>query len=118
MKNLIGKTVKEIKLGENERTQRDSITFCTNEGDLTYDAYGDCCSNSYIHEIDGRNALIGYEVLDVIAHESKEFWDKDHCDLMQVYNYDIITKVGTCTLDFRNESNGYYGGWLELRPTD
>ncbi len=33
-------------------------------------------------------------------------------ECLQKYGVNIQTTGGTGTIDFRNESNGYYGGWL------
>jgi hypothetical protein len=115
MKRLIGRIIHKITMGESPTCQRDSITFHTDDGDFVYDAYGDCCSTSYIHEISDRHVLNGHKVINIVQHEADEFRDVGTAESLQVYNYDIVTNKGTCTIDFRNESNGYYGGSLEFR---
>ena len=37
-------------------------------------------------------------------------------DVVAYYGVKITTEHGRCTIDFRNDSNGYYGGWLEVEP--
>ena len=37
---------------------------------------------------------------------------KINYDVLQFYGFKITTTRGVCVIDFRNESNGYYGGEL------
>ena len=41
----------------------------------------------------------------------------DH-DVMAYYGLGITTEHGTAVVDFRNDSNGYYGGYLLVERKD
>lgn len=109
---LIGHTIKDIKL--NQQKFNNSITFITSENQkLVFDAYAMCCSESWIESVEGAENLIGQEVLSINEKEDEE--KKGHMDYVQLLNIDINTCKGTCTIEFRNNHNGYYGGSLNLR---
>lgn len=90
-----------------------------NEPPVILDAVGDCCSKSWIESVDAPRALVG-EVLSVeeIAMpnlgniETPKMADVDS---VQYYGLKIVTTNGHAVLDYRNDSNGYYGGELCLR---
>ena len=129
---LIGRTITAIWISE------DRVTFATDAGELTWRAEGDCCSTSYLYSIEGVDRLLaGHPVVAVHSIElqpgdtgyhdpdcARDSWREpaacgvDH-DVLQVYGYRFTTedpKWGpvSSVLSFRNDSNGYYGGWLEF----
>lgn len=124
---IVGKTITGILFSEAY------LTLETTEGDINLVVIGDCCSNSYFFDFYGvknllRSKVIRFESVslspgDVGYHE--ETYDvskvEDTCigNFVQVYGYRFITEHPlfgelTSVLSFRNESNGYYGGWMEL----
>lgn len=115
---LVGKIITKIEVEENG----ESITFYMEDGEFKFNAIGDCCSSSWIESVEGQEDIIGHRVLEIVEHTIQAYdYEKDgainktpHYDHLQVYTYDIVTSNGICTIDFRNDSNGYYGGWLEL----
>ena len=83
---------------------------------ITYEAYGDCCSETWFADITGLDNLrgqvvIGVRVLDVTLPEGDLRTRQEHD---QVYGYRLSTQKGDCDIIFRNSSNGYYGGKLVL----
>ena len=38
---------------------------------------------------------------------------RDQVDEVQYYGLKITTERGRAMIDYRNDSNGYYGGWIE-----
>lgn len=77
---------------------------------------GDCCSNTFIESViepfaltpgvtivDVRDILMPYQLYDESIHECLKF-----------YGLAIHTTKGIAIIDYRNSSNGYYGGSLEL----
>ena len=96
----------------------DSFIIETEKYNFIFFVYGDCCSVSYINSIeDGDvlkgNYLIGYEEKVMDMEENEYRGEKiDIEEYLEVYNIDLKTNKGTCTIDFRNESNGYYGGYI------
>ena len=116
MKELIGKTIISVNLDENGT----KITFVTDKGKIVYETFGDCCSYSWFSDIEGLGSLIGEKVLSVenreewTDDEQKEAESKGSYDCLRLYGILIKTEKGTCDIEFRNDSNGYYGGSCEL----
>lgn len=118
LSELVGRQVISVELSDDKQL----ITFVTDDGKFMFDAFGDCCSDSWIEELDNPGALIGQKVT-AVEEFTLESIDADEArekykgkvgeqDFLTVYRYDIKTDKGTCTIDFRNSSNGYYGGYL------
>lgn len=126
---LTGRTITAIWISE------DRVTFATDAGELTWRAEGDCCSTSYIYSLEGVERLLaGRPIVAVHSIELQEGdlgWHDPDCrgcswrpegfahDVVEVYGYRFTTvdpRWGevSSVLSFRNESNGYYGGWLEF----
>ena len=128
---MVGRTVNAILMSE------DRLTFQTDDGLISYDAYGDCCSRSYFFDFYGvKNLLengpvVAFEKFDLAPgdpgyHSDTEGpWDAPcpECGVtghgyLQVYGYRFTTEHPnfgpvTSVFSFRNDSNGYYGGSLE-----
>lgn len=119
MKELLNKIIVKVELSE------DRETFCFTDADgirYFYNAYGDCCSSSWFSNITGIKNLLGQKIISVIDRE--EFTDEEQKEAEAEYAkendygpeslalYGIILKTdkGSCDVEFRNESNGYYGG--------
>ncbi len=121
MKELLGRTIKSVyKMGDT------TLVFKTDKGLISYDTHGDCCSSSWFSNITGIKNLLGQKVNEVVERE--EFSDDEikkaeaeykknneyEAESLALYGYLLKTDKGTCDIEFRNESNGYYGGWCEL----
>ncbi len=79
------------------------------------DCYGECCSTTWIESIDGFENLRG------IVYECEDVGGKSESDSCGCVQYDFVkfrTEKGYVTLEFRNESNGYYSGWLDMSVKD
>lgn len=117
--------IKDAMVGRHiERFELDGlgqwITFHFEEDEpLTLYAMGDCCSQSWIESIDAPTVLIG----EVISVEDIEMPHLGHIatakhpdvEYVQYYGLKIITEKGHCIIDYRNDSNGWYGGDLVIR---
>ena len=127
MTALIGQTIREVWWSD------DRITFITDEGVASYEVEGDCCSHSYFHDLIGFDKLLSGPVLsvntvdldstDARCHLCKRDESGYDGDVVQVYGFQIVTLHPTwgevtTALSFRNDSNGYYGGWMERCQTD
>ena len=127
---LIGRTVSAIYVSESR------LTFDTDAGQVSYEVEGDCCSSSYFHDVVGVEHLLSNGP--VTAFEEVDLQPGDpgyhdpNCegswtgpaacggnhDAIAVYGYRLTTehpKFGpvSTVIAFRNDSNGYYGGWME-----
>jgi|GEM_PF-3427127 hypothetical protein len=104
----------------------DKEYICISAGNsfFIYHAYGDCCSNSYFEGISIIGNLNKFcnsrvyteheaQILNVDFTELREQINDsaDHnSDLTRFYGLKISLDNGTIDIDFRNDSNGYYGG--------
>lgn len=124
--DVIGKVVDSINLDKN----KDRITFKFQDGtERSYSTEGDCCSQSWIEHLEMPNDVQGAMLLSVEDSDGVP-WDnhtceKDECDenyavikdgcghdSLAVYNTKFRTTKGDIVLEYRNDSNGYYGGYL------
>lgn len=122
--DFVGKTVTKLEIGDDGGF----IRFTFSDGDVaTYNAYGDCCSTTWINDLNGVKSLLGQEI---ITHERGITDDDDDDDdedieeeddwgqVIQRYAERFRTASGYFDILYRNESNGYYGGSLELCGDD
>lgn len=104
---LVGKTLKGVTKSDDGET----VTFHTTEGDVEAQSYGDCCSHTWIEGLElpalGFPALV-VSVEGVSLGEKK---DPEH-ECLSLYGLKVTTDKGLLEIDFRNSSNGYYGGSL------
>lgn len=129
-KSLIGKTVEKIYMNE------EYLTFVTDDGNVSFTVDADCCSYSYFFDFYGVANLLGkkvtaFESVDLgpgdPGYRKETFGDGDGYvpggECIQVYGFRITTEHPlfgdvTAIFSFRNDSNGYYGGWLETAKRD
>lgn len=118
---LKGKTIKLVELilttrdeySDEDKRETSGIRFITKDNMVVdFRAYGDCCSTSFIESLDNptifKDAI--FESVESIEGENKE---NAEFDVHKWTFYKFKTSKGACTLSFRNESNGYYDGFLE-----
>ena len=121
---IIGKKI--LKFIVNEDKEHFLINFI--DGTIvSYAVFGDCCSYSWIEHVTIPDDINGAEILEVKEpemppydnHECKPNTGEDaygnECghDHLQFYHVAFETSKGTIILEYRNNSNGYYGGYLE-----
>lgn len=84
-----------------------------------FDVEGDCCSDTWIESVIEESALIGHTILSVedislpdgtSANGNDRTTHGFYEDEMTFYALAITTDRGKCVIDYRNSSNGYYGG--------
>lgn len=116
---LGGRPLKSVTLSDD----KSRIVFAFTEGpDVAFSVEGDCCSSSWIEHLDVPPDVIG-EVLVGVEDAAGVPWDGHTCapcdpgnkcghDVLAVYNTRFRTAKGDIVLEYRNDSNGYYGGYL------
>lgn len=114
---LRGKIIDRITLVDSKTIRIDTM-------DGSYDAVveGDCCSVSYWYAIIHGNFALG-TVKEIISVRSRGFANElcFNDDSIQEYGIGLVFANGVADrnsvleLWFVNESNGYYGGWMELK---
>lgn len=99
----------------------DHITFWfKDDTGLRWDVEGDCCSYSWVEHvtippgIEGK-VITGIKELPVGPDDNT--LDDNGYDYIQVYQTSFVTDAGEIILEYRNSSNGYYGGYL-TGPTE
>lgn len=117
MKELEGKTVLEVYIGDTEDCAVDVLVFITDQGTFVYYTAGDCCSISWFNDMLGVGNLLNFTVVSVEDVELPEPQQKDY-EYLQDYGIKLTTTGGYVDIVYRNESNGYYGGWCELYDGD
>lgn len=125
--------IQEVKQGANPGDHQnvwgpydgdDVLIIFDNGYQLRGVAQGDCCSTSWVEHLtvpsDIAGAVItGYKQTDAVegvtpeeeAHQIKESYG----DVLQVYGEAVVTDRGEIVIEYRNSSNGYYGGWMEWK---
>lgn len=112
MKNLIGKHIKSIWI---DAPKCERMVFECTEGRYAFEAYGDCCSTSWFHEVIGWdkdvwNARYPVEVLAVTEITMGEIPSYGNHEVLEKYRITLETTYGGIDIIYRNDSNGYYGG--------
>lgn len=95
-----------------------------------YRVEGDCCSRSWIEHLTVPPDVAGATILRVtdsegvdatpeqVAESNARPENREYgVDSLLVYQSAIETTRGAVVIEYRNDSNGYYGGYLkEVRP--
>jgi len=107
--HLIGKEIDAIYINGDKTSLR---LHCGDEWvEMHTDA--DCCSESWIEHMTGIMYLRGREVTGIERMDLGEaIGTRQECD--QLYSLTIQFGMGECAIEFRNSSNGYYGGWMSI----
>ena len=112
MNPLIGKTLTGLMLAKD----KEAIKFLTTDGEIVARCDADCCSSTWIEAIE--NTVREFPALVTAAADIKDGLpepvedDPEH-DFLQFYGFKVTTDKGVIVIDYRNASNGYYGGSLE-----
>lgn len=86
------------------------------DGSVFFRVEGDCCSNSWIEHLEVPNDVKGatlLEVKDISMGEIPSPEGQNH-ECLQSYETRFVTNRGEIVLEYRNSSNGYYGGYLVM----
>jgi hypothetical protein len=102
--------------------KKNRIFLFDNEGRVhAFFTDGDCCSQSWVENIEFQGTVLGRPLREITneddlpvfkkVNEHKEGFD-DYSQLLD-YSTTFHTEGGALKVEYRNESNGYYGGSLE-----
>lgn len=105
---LIGKKIVAMKIA----TDKGAILFMVESGEnLVAKVDADCCSHTWIESIEMPALGLPFTITAVEDLEmGKDSVSDDQYECLQFYGAKIITDKGDMVIDYRNESNGYYGG--------
>jgi len=113
---LVGKQINKIYMNE------DNLKFDTNDGEITFEVDGDCCSHSAFYDFYGVKDVLGKVVKSVKEIElniDERMDGKKYQESISVYGFEIVWEDmtwgdRTAVFSFRNYSNGYYGGSMQV----
>jgi hypothetical protein len=105
---LVGKTVTSIEFPNNE-----TLIFQTPHRPYRYKATADCCSESWVESMsDDRSVITDAVVQEIRTKEATQDGTRQEVDAVAFVT--IVTDKGYFDIEFRNSSNGYYGGNMDL----
>ena len=111
---LIGKRIVKVWLADDKQAMKFDVEGAE---PIIAKVDADCCSFTWIESFDAPTALLGVvqaiENLDMpdLGNGKEQTRDKDtEGDVIAYYGCKITTDKGACVIDYRNDSNGYYGG--------
>jgi hypothetical protein len=113
---LEGKSITAIEIANDKKAVRFLI-----EGDnpVVAKADGDCCSNSWIEHVELPAMGFPVKVISVKDIDLPGSCDdSEEYECLTVYGCKIVTDKGDIIIDYRNSSNGYYGGDLVWPDND
>ncbi len=107
---LVGQIVSELWLAPNKQYIQLQL-----QGHRVVAFYteAECCSHSWIEHISGVAALIGQPIIAAGQLDLPTPDQDPEVDFIQAYSSTLVTAHGLFELEFRNSSNGNYGGRLE-----
>lgn len=107
---LIGKILTGVEVINDTASIRFDIK---DEDSVVVDCYGDCCSITWIESVELPALGFPAIVVSVEDLEMPNLGDQPGHDVMAYYGCKIVTDRGEIVIDYRNDSNGYYGGSLD-----
>ena len=110
---LVGKTITAIKIAEDKM----ALLFVIDDKEVRARCDGDCCSVTWVEHIELPAMGLPAKVISVDDLEMPDLGDMPDCDVVEYYGLKIVTDKGDIIIDYRNDSNGYYGGDLSF-PSD
>jgi len=121
MNELLWKIIIGIKINKDS----DVLVFETEQWNVNYVAEWDCCSTSWVSNIETDVAtpfkdIFWLEVKEVITMDLSEqnINDDPKYDCLQVYWYELKFELDkSLFITYRNSSNWYYWGWLWYTKT-
>ena len=104
---LAGQSLASVEVSED----KERLVFTLADGrTMTYTAEGDCCSQSWIEHLTVPPDIAGAEVTGWRQQDMGQT-EQDY-ETIKVYQTSFATPKGEIIVEYRNSSNGYYGGWL------
>lgn len=106
---LIGKVLTAIYLADD----KEAIKFEIDGGEpLVVRVDADCCSHTWVESIELLALGFPATVVAVDDLDMPDLGNIEGCDVVAYYGCKITTDRGEIVIDYRNDSNGYYGGSL------
>lgn len=110
-KRLIGRVIQSVTVSEDK--EKLTILFHGDPQVMKFEVEADCCSSTWIEHLEQPIDVDGATVLSVEEDASVDGPSDDRLEVIQIYKTRINTDRGTIAIEYRNSSNGYYGGSIE-----
>lgn len=101
-------------------TQEEEFTIILEKQIVCVTAYADCCSESWFDYPYDFEGLIGKRLFRIENTETEidlPLSNRQECD-QNIISYIYTEKEEPTMFYLRNSSNGYYGGWFEIKSQD
>ena len=110
IEKIAGHTITKVEISQS----KEYLRITTDRRTFVFEAKGDCCSHSWFEAIDDPQAMLGkvVEVEEIDIPFSKTRPEQVDYEYIQYYGVRFTTAAGRATVEYRNSSNGYYGGSL------
>jgi hypothetical protein len=105
---MTGKTILAMKIA----VDRKAILFVTDAGELIARADGDCCSDTWVENVELPAMGFPAKILAIENLDMPDLGQSSEYDVIAYYGCKVVTDKGDIVIDYRNNSNGYYGGNL------
>lgn len=111
--NIIGKVIRKLEINEDKT----AVRFTFDDGVAYLVVSGDCCSESWIEHFSGVDNLLRHTIKEIVEKELGSVMPtRQESDAL--YSVEFKTDGYSFSgIEFRNSSNGYYGGMAELYST-
>lgn len=111
MNELLNQVIEHIYVNDDNTL----IVFKTQDDKVfAYRAYGDCCSHSWVNTLSGISNLLDRTIQKVIPNKEVRDDSDDNGSVIKYYGITLETVKGFVDVEYRNSSNGYYGGSLDF----
>lgn len=123
VKDMVGRKIESVTLDKS----KDVVTFKFQDGHIRrFGVEGDCCSHSWIEHLERPMGLEGATLTghdhggtvdateDDAENPQREDGGYREHECLQVYQDIFHMDRGDICLEYRNSSNGYYGGCLTV----
>jgi len=109
---LLRKKVESIFIDSEEQRY---LKIITGRNVFVFEAVGDCCSESWFADLTGIQSLIGSTITRIEEVRLDEVDNsRTRQDVDEGYSIKIKSTGGYAEIVYRNSSNGYYGGYLNV----
>jgi len=106
---LIGKTIVAVQMTSDKKAIRFTLADGSN---VVAKTDADCCSSTWIEHVSLPGRGFPALVLEAADIEMPNLGSPAEYECIAYYGFELKTDRGHMLIDYRNESNGYYGGNL------
>lgn len=108
---IIGKVITGMEIA----ADRQALRFALADGEIVVNVDADCCSYTWVEHVElpalGFPATV-VSVSDIDMPDGATSTFHTGAEVLAYYGCKIVTDRGDIVIDYRNDSNGYYGGSL------